>query len=147
MAKRKSRPEKGISRIDQAGKRTHGFFVRLTRKGKVYSAFFADKSLGGKARARTAARKHYQMLLQKHGAMSRRKWAQIQRRKGASGVMGVRKVAIERGGRSYLFWMASWSPSPHVVRRRIFSVRKHGSKKAKTLAVTARQAGVRNMED
>ena len=147
MAKRKSKLNKGISRIDQKEKRTHGFFVRLTRKGRIFNAFFADKSLGGKARALSAARKHYQKLLRQHGTMSRRGWAQIQRRKSASGIMGVRKIAIDRGRQKYLFWMASWSPRPHVVRRRIFSVKKHGSEKAKLLAVRARRAGVRNMED
>jgi len=67
----------GISRIDQLEKRTHGFFVRLTRKGKIYNAFFADQSYGGKNKALAAAQKHYRKLLREHGQISRRDRAQI----------------------------------------------------------------------
>jgi hypothetical protein len=52
----------GISRIDQASTRTHGFFVRVgyhrTRDGSwrpKHRAFFGDASYGGKAKALKAA--------------------------------------------------------------------------------------------
>jgi hypothetical protein len=38
------------------------------------------------------------------------------------------------------------SPRPYVVAREMFSVRKHGYRKAKLLAIRARHAGLRNME-
>jgi hypothetical protein len=60
-------PNAGISRIAQPEKRTFGFFVRLMRKGKIYNAFFADKSHGGQRKALEAARAHYQLLLKEHG--------------------------------------------------------------------------------
>jgi len=67
-AKRKTRRAKsstaGISRIDQASTRTHGFFVRVgyhrTRDGAWrprHRAFFGDASHGGKAKALKAATK------------------------------------------------------------------------------------------
>ena len=59
---------KGISRIDQPEKHNHGFFVRLARHGKTHSAFFADKSHGGRQKALAAARQHYEMLLAKFGS-------------------------------------------------------------------------------
>lgn len=59
---------KGISRIDQPEKHHHGFFVRLARQGKTHSAFFADKSHGGRQNALTAARQHYELLLAKFGS-------------------------------------------------------------------------------
>jgi len=34
----------GICRIDQPEKYNHGFFVRLQRNGKIYSAFFSNKN-------------------------------------------------------------------------------------------------------
>ena len=40
----------GICRIDQPEKYNHGFFVRLQRNGKIYSAFFSDKNHGGQPR-------------------------------------------------------------------------------------------------
>jgi hypothetical protein len=63
--KRKSTP--GISRIDQPEKHNHGYFVRLYRWGKSYSAFFADKKHGGKATALAAAQRHHRELLAKFG--------------------------------------------------------------------------------
>ena len=69
---RPRRKTPGISRIEQPEKRTHGYFVRLARKGKIYPAFFADKTHGGKRRALKAAQKHYRKLLRKHGRLSRR---------------------------------------------------------------------------
>lgn len=78
MAKRKARAAKGgarktarrsnksstagISRIDQASTRTHGYFVRVgyhrTKDGAwrpKHRAFFGDASHGGKAKALKAA--------------------------------------------------------------------------------------------
>jgi len=147
MAIRKAKRNAGISRIDQREKRTHGFFVRLSRKGKLRSAFFADKSHGGKRNALKAAQKHYRKLLRKYGRMSRRAWAQIERRKSRSGVTGVREAVVKRGRRKLAYWMATWSPSPYVVRRKLFSTLKYGWKKARGFAMKARRAGVRNMKD
>jgi len=137
---RANRKMAGISRIDQAEKRTHGYFVRLARKGKIYPAFFADKTHGGKRRALKAAQKHYQKLLRKHGRLSRRDLAQILRRKGASGIIGVRKVVITKS-----FWVAHWMPRPYVSRKKAFSVQKYGAERAKALAIQARKAGLRSM--
>jgi hypothetical protein len=44
------------------------------------------------------------------------------------------------------YWLALWSPELGVVRRKQFSIRKYGEKKAKNLAIRARQAGVRSMK-
>jgi len=145
MATRKPKRDAGISRIDQDEKRTHGFFVRLTRNGKIHNAFFADKTFGGKRKALKSARKHYRQLLQKHGPISRRDRAQIRRRKGSSAITGVRKTAVRRGRHKFSYWVATWSPRPYALQRKLFSVKKYGSTKAKALAVKARKAGLRKM--
>jgi hypothetical protein len=139
MKKRRGRTP-GISRIDQPDKRTHGYFVRLARRGKIYPAFFGDKTHGGKRRALKAAQKHYRMLLRKHGRISRREWAQMLRRKGASGIIGVRKIVVTN-----VYWAAHWMPRPHVSRQKKFSVQKYGARRAKALAIQARKAGLRSM--
>lgn len=139
----------GISRIDQKAKHNHGFFVRLQRHGKTYSAFFTDKIHGGRKRALVAAQKHYRKLLAKWGPpmqKRRRWWAQIRRRKGSSGIVGVQKVMRRRNGEVRKYWVATWSPKPYVVRRKAFSLWKYGSKKARQLAVRTRRAGLRNMQ-
>jgi hypothetical protein len=139
----------GISRIDQLAKRNHGFFVRLQRRGKTHSAFFTDQKYGGRKRALAAAQKQYRKMLAKFGPPMRRRrrwWADIRRRKGSSGIVGVQKVAVRRNGEVRRYWKATWSPKPYIVRRKIFSFWKFGSRKARRLAVRARRAGLRNMQ-
>lgn len=66
MKKRTAAPSRrrGISRIDQPSKRTHGWFVRVgyheRRDGSYgprHTKFFGDASHGGKQKALTAAEK------------------------------------------------------------------------------------------
>ena len=139
----------GICRIDQPSHRTHGFFVRMARRRKIHSAFFADKRHGGRKQAFAAAQKHYRKLRAKLGAPkknSRRVWAQLPRRKGRSGILGVQKVTRNQDGKARTYWQATWSPELYVVARKMFSVRKHGAKRAKLLAIRARRSGLRSMK-
>jgi hypothetical protein len=139
----------GICRIDQLENRTHGFFVRVTRKGKTYSAFFTDLKHGGKAKALAAAQRHYRKLRKQLGLPQqklRRWWAEFRRRKGSSSIVGVQRVVDWRFKPPRVTWKATWSPEPYVSRRRSFSARKFGGRKAKRLAIRARRAGVRSMK-
>jgi hypothetical protein len=141
----------GIARIDQPHKHNHGFFVRVQRARKIHSAFFADKKHGGRRKALAAAQAHGRKLRRKLGPSSprnlnRRRWAQIRRRKGSSAIVGVQKCLMWRGDLPREYWLATWSPRPYVVARKMFSVRKHGYSKAKQLAIQARRAGLQNME-
>jgi hypothetical protein len=147
MAFRKPRRNAGVSRIDQPEKRTHGFFVRLCRKGKIHNAFFTDLKYGGKRKALAAARRHYRKLLRKHGEISRRDWAQIPRHKTGSGIVGVMRASKGRGRKARWYWMAMWSPRRGVQERRTFSMHKYGARKARALAIKARMAGLRRMVD
>jgi hypothetical protein len=146
-----SKPSKtpGICRIDQPSHRTHGFFVRLHSRRKIYSAFFADKKNGGRRKAFAAAQAQYRKLRAKVGLPrkeSRRWWAEITRRKGRSGIQGVQWGIRRNGRKTWKYWQATWSPKPYVVRRRQFSVQKHGARKARLLAIRARRAGLKNMK-
>ncbi len=146
-----SRPSStpGICRIDQPSHRTHGFFVRLQRKGKMHTAFFTDKMHGGRESALAAAQVYVRELAAKLGEplqMSRRAWAEIRRRKGSSGVVGVQRVVRRQGRRPRIYWMATWSPEPHVVRRKMFSAIKYGGREARRRAIRARQAGLASMK-
>ena len=146
MIRYKNRPSRGIARIDQPEKRTYGFFVRLQRKGIVHSAFFADKSYGGRRWAFRAAQKYFRVLEKKYRPMTRQRWAEQVRRKGKSGIIGVRRAVIRRPGEPRrVYWQANWSPRPYVIERRVFSVRKFGERKAKALAILTRRIGVQTM--
>ena len=139
----------GICRIDQPDKHNHGFFVRVQRRGKIHSAFFTDCSHGGRKQALAAAQKHHRKLLAKLGPpkqMLRRWWAEMRRRKGSSSIVGVQKRVLRRNGEVRKYWVATWSPEPYVVRRKAFSVKKLGAKKARRLAIRARRAGLRSMQ-
>ena len=139
----------GISRIDQPSHRTHGFFLRAARLGQIYSGFYSDKKYGGRAQALAAAVEHRGKLLKILGLpaqKSRRYWAELPRRKGRSGIVGVQRV-IDRHGRSWRkYWRATWSPEKGVVRKKQFSIRIHGEEEARELAIRARRAGVRSMK-
>jgi len=146
MVRLRNRRSRGIARIDQREKHNHGFFVRLQRTGIIHSAFFADKSYGGKRRAFRAAQKHFRSLEKKYRPMTRKCWAEMLRRKGKSGIIGVRRMVLrQRGQRRRVYWQANWSPQPYVARRRTFSVRKFGERKARALAILARRIGVQTM--
>ena len=142
-----SRPSRtpGICRIDQPDKHNHGFFVRVQRRGKIHSAFFTDFKHGGRRRALAAAQRHHRKLLKQLKSMTRRRWAELRRRKGSSGIIGVQRLVDWGSWPIRTYWKATWSPKPHVVRRKQFSVRKFGAKKAKQLAIRARRAGLRSM--
>src|ERR1035438_2124006 len=113
MIRFKNRPNRGIARIDQREKHNHGFFVRLQRKGIVYSAFFADLSYGGKRRAFRAAQKHFRGLEKKYQPMTRKRWAELPRRKGKSGIIGVcRAIVRRRGQRRRGYWQGQRGPPP-----------------------------------
>ena len=139
----------GICRIDQPEKYNHGFFVRLQRRSKINPAFFSDKMHGGREKALAAAQKHYRKLAAKLGTpvqKSRRWWAELRRRKGSCSIVGVQRLVVRRYGKVRKYWKATWSPKPYVVARRVFSVQRYGSRKAKRLAIRARRAGVRSMQ-
>ena len=53
----------GISRIDQAEKKNHGWYVRVTFKGKTDQKFFADKAHGTKPKALKMAQDHRDQLV------------------------------------------------------------------------------------
>ena len=57
------RPMYGVSRIDQPEKKNHGWYVRVTYKGKTEQKFFADKSNGGKTKALKSAQGHRDHLV------------------------------------------------------------------------------------
>lgn len=136
----------GISRIDQPEKHNHGWFVRLTRRGERYSAFFSDRKNGGKNRALKLAQKEYARLIKNHPPMSRKDFAQIQRRSNKTGIVGVTKLVKEVRGKKYKFWQATWSPVPGKVAKQAFSVTRYGETKAKSLAIAARKKGLNSMK-
>ena len=115
----------------------------------MHTAFFTDKMHGGREPALAAAQAHVRELAAKLGTpvqMSRRNWAELRRRKGSSGIHGVQKIVDRRFKRPRIYWKATWSPEPYVVRKKQFSARKFGNAEARRLAIRARRAGLESMQ-
>ncbi|QDT12162.1 AP2 domain protein [Planctomycetes bacterium K23_9] len=138
---------RNITRINRQS--TGGYLVRITRKGKLRSKYFADVD-GGKRKALQEARLYRDELESKMRGYSSKQLAKKERADNTSGYPGVRK-ATEADPRwpsnpCYNYWIAQWSPSKGVRRTRRFSVEKYGEEEAFRLAVQARKRGVASME-
>ena len=142
-------PNRNITRLDAS---TRGYEVRVMRRGKLHCKLFSASLFGGKRKALTAAREYRDELVEKLAskAYTRKQLAKRVTSRNTSGIVGVRFVQ-ESDSRSadgvvYEYWEAQWSPSPGVRSKKRFSVKVHGPRNAKKLAIKAREAGVRKME-
>lgn len=132
-----------IARVDLPGASTHGWQVRMQRRGQKYGKYFADRQWGGSKASYMAARSWRDALLERleeeaSGARICEKSA-----RNSSGVVGVSKVAVTASnGSMYYFWQATWCPEPGQRRCVKFSIRRHGDRKAFRMAVEARKLGV-----
>ena len=130
-----------IARIDLPAASTHGWQVRLQRRGKKYAKYFADKQFGGVKSAYSAARAFRDELIDRIDTDAARICEMSSR--NSSGVVGVSKVVVTASnGSSYYFWQATWCPAPGERKCVKFSVRRHGDRKAFDMAVKARREGV-----
>ncbi len=132
------RPNYGISRIDQPEKKNHGYYVRITHRGKTTQKFFPDKSLGGKSKALTAARKFRDSIVRKLPKFKQEAASREKRRVLKSGVTGVTHVVSRAKGRNdYAYWQAAWTDSRGRRRTAKFSISRYGNAKALAMAKKA----------
>jgi len=103
------RPTYGITRIDQPEKKNHGFYVRITHRGKSHQKYFPDKSLGGKPKALKAAKLYRDALLEKMPKYKQDAACKKKRRINHSGVVGVTHVVSKSTkDKVYEYWQAAW---------------------------------------
>lgn len=126
-----------------------GWLVRITRKGKLHSQYFADQYYGGKRKALSAAMAYRDEMDAKLKPFSAKQLSKKLRSNNKSGVPGVRLVT-ETDTRwesepTYEYYVAQWSPEVGVRKTKRFSVKKYGKKKALDMAIKARNKGVRQM--
>lgn len=134
-------PNYAIARIDLPRAGTHGWQVRMQRRGIKYAKFFADGPLGGIDRSLIIARQWRDELLERLESEDRARICQRSQR-NSSGVVGVSKVTVVTNGVQYVFWQATWSPEPGKRRCVKFSIKRYGETKAFELAVRARTEAV-----
>jgi hypothetical protein len=124
-----------------------GYIAKIVRKsGRLFNVFQladykGDHDLCLRAAAKTAA-----AFDKEHPKLPRWQIAQMRRDKKDKDLpTGVRRVVKVVNGKKYKFIEASWSPEPNVQKKRHFAVHKYGQKKALSLALAERKAGVEVM--
>ena len=130
-----------ITRIDLPSAGTHGWQVRLQRRGVKHRKFFADSTFGTPKQAFSAAQTWRNTLL-KELTRTQARTCESSRRNN-SGVVGVSKITVvSSNGTVYQFWQAPGSPTPGHRRYIKFSIKRHGDRTAFKLAVEARTEGI-----
>ncbi|MGI9241272.1 MAG: AP2/ERF family transcription factor [Verrucomicrobiales bacterium] len=143
---------RNISRIDIDKGRTgtHGWEVRITRRGRRVAKYFSDKDYSGKRASLAAAKRFRDEQIEKLRPYTRLEL--VKRAENRSGnVPGVRlrENVVEKNGWQYTYktWEASWTPAQGGKRvKRQFSVNKYGEEQAYKLAVKARRQALRDLE-
>lgn len=138
------RPNYGITRIDQPEKKNHGYYVRITHRGKGVQKYFPDKSLGGKPKALKAARAFRDAVLDKMPRYKQESACRKKRRIKHSGIIGVTHVVSKSPkGKVYEYWQAAWVDGDERRRTAKFSIARYGDGKAMDLAKKARRDGLK----
>ena len=133
----------GISRVDNAASRTHGWLVTIQRRGVIYRKHFSDGVYGGKTKSFATAKAYRDEVVASHPPLSMQEYSNIIKRNNRSGVVGVcRYCASETRDlpedKQRWFWVASW-PMPDGRRKRVkFSIKKYGEEAAFEMALKAR---------
>jgi len=141
----------GISRVDNAASRTHGWLVTIQRRGVIHRKHFSDGVFGGKQKAFVAARQFRDDLIARFPPFSLREYSNIVKSNNRSGVVGVcRYCASETTNlpkeKQRWFWVASW-PLANGKRKRVkFSINKYGEDGAFKLALKARQDALKRLD-
>ena len=137
------RPNYGITRIDQPDKKNHGYYVRITHKGKSHQKYFPDKASGGKNKAMAAAKAYRDDILAKMPKYKQDAASRKKRRIKKSGITGVTHVVSKSSkGKNYDYWQAAWIDKSNKRKTAKFSITRYGDKEALTRAKQARQEGL-----
>lgn len=143
-------PRRNLTRIDlcsRNGKPISGWEVRIQRRRERFQKFFCDSKFGGKRSALRAAQLFRDLMESKLKPMSVADRAQRPSKRNQSGTVGVRRQQqVDRRGEyeyHYSYWVAQWTDGLGRRKTRSFSVHEHGEKKARQLAIAAREAGVK----
>ena len=131
-----------ITRVE-SGVVTPGWNFRLRFAGRIESSFFSDRSYGGKKNALVVARMYRDARLKQLGPKDVMRRIGRKSSRNSSGVVGVSRTAImTTNGKKYICWSAQWPllSGKHCIRR--FSILKFGEKKARQLAIQARNEGL-----
>ena len=132
-------PNKHIVRHDDSNNSvTHGWHVKLRRRGRPYRAFFADSKYGGKAEALEAARARRDKIVAEVPGETTADRRDRMTQRNTSGTVGVRRIERFKHGYLYEAWAAQWTDDKGERQTITFSVNKYGEDEALELALLAR---------
>ena len=141
---------KGISRIDQEEKNTHGWFVRISFNGIKRSKFFSDHVCGNKAIALEKAVKFRDKVEKELGKPRTDRTVVSRSPRNRSGIIGIqRKVKIAKNANGEAvekhYFEVNWSPWPGKLCRTWVSIEKFGEKGALLKACAIRREKERDV--
>jgi hypothetical protein len=131
--------ERGITRFDIDERNTHGYMMRICRRGEKVHEFFSDSSHGGRKKALLAARERYQQLVKQLPEAATAKGKMSAR--NTTGVVGVHvahTILPNAPGKEYFAYCASWKTATGERRKISFGWDKYGKRNAFQLACLAR---------
>lgn len=135
----------GLYRED-LGKEGCRFRIVITRNKKIIQEYFYFGVGRSEAEARAKAIARWKEIRSSLPVITRSAFAQIERRKSRTGMVGVRRITDEVKGHPYDFWVAVWSDRRGNRKTRKFAVNKYGEAEAKKMALKARAEGVAQMD-
>ena len=142
-----------ITRIDTHGaKKSHGWEVRVVRRGIALMEYFADGKFGGKAGALSEAMHWRDDAVKNLRPIPRSELARRVTARNTSGIPGVRRrvkpAKRPDGSRiEYVVWTATGSPRPNQRKTRDFYVSKLGEDDAREAAIAQRLRWEQAMEN
>ena len=140
----------GITRIDVKGTSTHGWEIRLRRRGRNHNEFFGDYIYGGIKDAFEAAKEQLSELNKILIPYTRKENASRLSVRNKSSKVGVRRAknATKRNGKvwTYDVWIAHGSPRPGVKKSTSFSINRWGEEGAKEKAIAQRDKWEKEMD-
>lgn len=112
---------KHVTRIDSGN--THGWYVRIRKRGKKFEKLFSDLKHGSKDWAFFKAILYLDECIEK-----------IDKHKSTLELARIRRATKFSRGYEYDVYEVSWSPEPNSRKKKAFSVKKYGEEKARQKA-------------
>lgn len=139
-------PHRFIRRIDNERTRTHSWHVAIRTKNQAVTRHFSDSVHGGKRKALKAAIAFRDEMLAKLRNSDYSAWLRRKRSNNTSGIVGVARyvnvTANSEHPLEYPYWQAFWRDREGKRHTRTFSVLRYGERKARQLAINARQSAL-----
>lgn len=141
---------KGISRIDQPERRTHGWYVRVHFNGVRRAKFFSDAAHEGRDEALAAAVQWRNQTERELGKPRTERLVIARNPRNRSGITGVQRktkvVRDERGERvTRNVYEITWNPEPGRLARTWVSIDEYGEEAAFRKACAIRRQKEREM--